>query len=188
MEANKEVVKWKNGSIELSYPMLTRSNYTAWALKMKVFLKAQGVWCAIEQKDTKTPVDDKTDKVALAMIYQGIPEETLLSLAEKETAKDAWEAIKTLYQGADRAKQAKIQSLKSEFEAMSMKEDESIDEFHMKMNGVITNIRALGETMSESYTVKKLLRAVPSKFLQITSAIEQFGDLENMTMEEAVGS
>ncbi|XP_074355854.1 uncharacterized protein LOC141695493 [Apium graveolens] len=139
--------------------MLDRSNYTAWALKMKVFIKAQGVWNAIEPKDPKTVVDDNTDKVALAMIYQGISEEILLSLADKDTAKEAWEAIKTLCQGAERVKAAKIQTLKSEFEAMTMKDDETIDDFHMKMNGIVTNIRALGEKMDESYTVKKFLRA-----------------------------
>lgn len=36
--------------------------------------------------------------------------------------------------------------------------------------------------------VKKILRAVPPKFLQIASMIEQFGDLEKMTVEETVGS
>lgn len=122
------------------------------------------------------------------MIYQGIPEGMLLSIADKETTKGAWDAIKILCQGADKVKNARIQTLKSEFEAMTMKEDETIDDFHMKMNGIVTNIRALGEEMDESYTVKKLLRAVPSKFLQTTSTIEQFGDLNTMTMEEAVGS
>ncbi|KAK1381863.1 hypothetical protein POM88_019598 [Heracleum sosnowskyi] len=56
------------------------------------------------------------------------------------------------------------------------------------MNGLVSNIRALGETMDDSYVVKKLLRAVPSKFLQITSTIEQFGNLDTMTVEETVGS
>lgn len=187
METNT-VKNVKSGSIGLSYPMLERSNYTAWAIKMKVFIKAQGAWNAIEPKDPKVAVDDKTDQVALAMIYQGIPEGMLLSLADKETAKEAWDAIKTLCQGADKVKNARIQTLKSEFEALTMGEDETIDDFHMKMNGIVSNIRALGEKMDESYTVKKLLRAVPSKFLQITSTIEQFGDLNTMTMEEAVAS
>lgn len=46
----------------------------------------------------------------------------------------------------------------------------------------------MGETVEESYVVKKLLRSVTPKFLQITSTIEQFGDLEVMSVEEAVGS
>lgn len=172
----------------MSYPMLSRSNYTAWSLKLKVFIKAQGAWNAIERKDPKTAVDDKLDKIALAMIYHEIPEKMLLSLADKETAKDAWEAIKTLCQGADRVKKAKIQTLKTEFEALTMKKDEMIYDFHMKMNGIVMNIRAIHEEISESYTVKKLLRAVLAKVLQITSTMEQFSDLKMMTMEEAVTS
>ncbi|XP_074331941.1 uncharacterized protein LOC141668820 [Apium graveolens] len=69
-----------------------------------------------------------------------------------------------------------------------MNETEQIEDFQMRMIGLVTNIRALGEMMDESYVVKKLLRAVPTRFLQITSTLEQFGDLENMSVEEAVGA
>ncbi|XP_074360285.1 RNA pseudouridine synthase 5-like [Apium graveolens] len=84
-----ETNKLKEGAIGLNYPMLARSNYTAWALKMKVFMKAQGVWNAVEKKEKGGVVDDRQDKIALATIYQGIPEDVLLSLADKETAKEA---------------------------------------------------------------------------------------------------
>ncbi|GJY00017.1 hypothetical protein Tco_0357035 [Tanacetum coccineum] len=111
----------KEGQITLHYPMLSRSNYAAWAIKMKI------------------------DKMALAAIYQRIPEDMLLSLAKKETAKETWTTLKTI------------------------------------------NIRALGDKIEETYVVKKLLRAVASKFLQIASTIEQFGDLDHMSVEEVVG-
>lgn len=172
----------------LSYPMLTKSNYTAWALKMRVFMQAHGVWEAIEPTDPKATIDERTDKIALAMIYQGIPEESLLSIADKKKAKDAWEAIKTLCQGADRVKKARIQTLKTEFESLQMKDNDQLDDFCMRLNGLVTNIRALGEEINESYVVKKLLRAVPTKFLQIASTLEQFGNMETMTVEEIVGS
>lgn len=111
----------------------------------------------------------------------------LLSIAEKKCAKDAWDAIKTICLGADRVKKAKVQTLKVDFESLSMKETEKLDDFCMKLYGIVTNIRALGETMEETYVVKKLLHAVPSKYLQIASTIEQFGNLEEMTVEEIVG-
>lgn len=183
-----DVGKSKGGNMGLSYPMLTKTNYTTWSLKIKVLMQAHGVWEAIESSDPKVAVDDRTDKVALAMIYQSIPEEILLSLAEKTKAKDAWVAIKTMSQGADRLKAAKVQTLKSEFESLCMKESESLDDFSVKLTGLVTNIRALGEDMKEAYVVKKLLRAVPTKFIQIVSTMEQFGDLEKMTVEEAIGS
>lgn len=100
------------------------------------------------------------------MMYQGLPEDMLLSVVEKETAKEIWEAIKTLCQGSNQVKAAQIQILKSEFEATNMKKSEQIDDFYMKMNGLVTNIRALGEDLGESYVVKKFLKVVPSKFLQ----------------------
>nr|GEZ78439.1 hypothetical protein [Tanacetum cinerariifolium] len=152
----------KDNLISLHYPMLTRSNYAAWAIKMR-------------------------DKLALAAIYQGIPEDLLLSLAEKQTAKDAWETLKTMFMGAERVKTAKVQTLKAEFETLSMKDTEIIDDFGMKVNNIVSNIPALGEKVEEAYVVKKLLRAVSSKFLQIASTIEQFADLDNMTVEEVIG-
>ncbi|KAL8120299.1 hypothetical protein AgCh_017457 [Apium graveolens] len=126
--------------------------------------------------------------MALDVIYQVIPEDILLSITDKETTKEAWDAVKVLCQGAELVKKARVQILKSDFEAMSMKEGESLDDFCLKLSGLVTNIRVLGDEMAESYVVNKVLRAMPTRFLQITSAIEQFGDLETMSVEELVGS
>ena len=186
--ATMETNKPKESSFGLSFPMLTKANYTVWALKMKVFMQAHGVWEAIESKDDKAVVEDKVDKRALAVIYQGIPEETLLTISEKKTSKEAWEAVKIMNLGADKVQKARAQTLKGEFEALSMKETNQIDDFYIKLNGLVTSIRALGEKMEEAYVVKKLLRAVPSKFLQIASAIEQFGDIETTSVEEVISS
>ncbi|GKA84219.1 zinc finger, CCHC-type containing protein [Tanacetum coccineum] len=120
-------------------------------------------------------------------IYQGILEDLLLSLSEKKSAKEAWEALKTMFMGADRVKTARIQTLKAEFESLNMKETEGVDEFAVKVSNIVSTMRALGDTVEESYVVKKLLRAVPSKFLQIASTLEQFGDLDTMTVEEVIG-
>lgn len=168
--------------------MLTKTNYTTWALKMKVFMQAHGVWEAVEQKDQKVTIEDRTDKIAMAAIYQAIPEDTLLSVTEKKTAKEAWDAIKTMCLGADKVKKAKAQTLRAELESMTMKETEQLDDFCARLSGVVTNIRALGEVVKETYVVKKMMRAVPTKFLQIASAIEQFGNLDTMSVEEIVGS
>lgn len=147
-------------------------------------MQAYGVWDVVELKDPKATIEEKTDKKALAIIYQGIPDDILLALEEKKSSKEAWTTIKIISQGADKVKQAKAQTLK----ALKMKDSEHIDDFCMRLNGLVTNIRSLGETIGEAYIVKKLLRAVPTRFLQIASAIEQFGNLETMSVEEVTGS
>ncbi|XP_074326852.1 uncharacterized protein LOC141664798 [Apium graveolens] len=93
-----------------------------------------------------------------------------------------------MFLGADKVKAARAQTLKSEFEALCMKDNEPLDEFYLKLNSLVTNIRVLGEKVEEVYVVKYLFRAIPSKFLQIASVIEQFGNLEEMLVEEVVGS
>ncbi|XP_074374550.1 uncharacterized protein LOC141714932 [Apium graveolens] len=183
-----ETSRGKEGAFGLSYPMFTKTNYATWSVKMKVFMQTHGVWEAIDPKDPESALEEKVDKHALFMIYQGIPDDTLLMIAEKKTAKEAWGAIKTLSLGADKEKEAKAQTLKSEFESLRMKDSEKLDDLCMRLNGLVTNIRALGKTMAEEYVVKKLIRAIPTKFLQITSAIEQFGNLKTMSVEEVMGS
>ena len=79
--------------VSLRYPMLTKSNYLAWSIKMKVSMRAQGVWHAVEPKDPKVPIEEKKDQMALAAIYQGIPENMLFLVSEKETTKETWEAL-----------------------------------------------------------------------------------------------
>jgi hypothetical protein len=57
----------------------------------------------------------------------------------------------------------------------------------MRMKTITNEIRLLGEKFKEANAVRKFLQAVPSRFLEIASTIEQFGDLKTMTMEEVNG-
>nr|GFA64303.1 hypothetical protein [Tanacetum cinerariifolium] len=115
---------------------------------------------------------------------KAIPEDVLLMLADKDTAKEAWETLPTMHMGAERVKEAKVQTLRSDFEVIRMKDSESVDEFAMRLNTIVTGIRSLGDTIEEITVVKKFLRAVSIRFMQIVMSIEQFGDLKNMTVEE----
>ncbi|KAL8113050.1 hypothetical protein AgCh_020395 [Apium graveolens] len=52
-------------------------------------------------------------------------------------------------QGADRVKKTRVQTLKAEFESLRMDDNEQLDEFYMKLNGLVSTIRALGEEAHE---------------------------------------
>lgn len=133
----------KEASVTLHYPMLTSTNYSTWAIKMEALMDAQGVWDAIEPSDG-VAVDSKLDKMARACIFKAIPEDVLLQIAKKKkTAKELWESLKTRYLGVDKVQKARVQTLKSEFEALSMKDSESIDEFAGKLSGLAGKFSAL---------------------------------------------
>lgn len=87
--------------------MPTKTNYAVWNLKMKVFMQTQRGWDDVESKGPQVVIDEKKDNTAMASIYQGIPEDMLLSLAEKETSKEVWDTIKIMCMGAYIVKTAK---------------------------------------------------------------------------------
>ncbi|KAI3498732.1 hypothetical protein L1887_09191 [Cichorium endivia] len=175
-----------NGGVPFQCPMLSPTNYTTWAIKMEAIMDAQGVWESIEPA-TGVAVDEKKSKKARAFIFQALPDDVILQVAQKKTAKEVWDSLKTRYLGADRVQKARLQTLKSEFDSLRMKEGESVDEFAGKLSGISTSYISLGSKLDDAVLVRKLLDAVPDKFLQLVASMEQYSDIDQMPFEEAIG-
>ncbi|KAD5803013.1 hypothetical protein E3N88_14373 [Mikania micrantha] len=170
----------------LQCPKLTSTNYTSWSIMVESILQAYGLWEAID-RITGGAVDAKKNLHARAFVFQTLPEDVLLQLAKHKHAKDVWEALRVRYLGADRVQKARIKTLRSELEMLKMKESETIDEFSGKLSGIVTKIKSLGSNLEDEVVVRKLLNSVPKKFLQIVASIEQYSEIEHMSLEEAVG-
>ncbi|XP_013673593.2 uncharacterized protein LOC106377926 [Brassica napus] len=169
-------------------PMLTSTNYTVWAIRMKNILRVHKVWSIIE---TATEDDDKSDDkndMATALLFQAIPEALVLQVGELDTVKKVWDAIKTRYVGAERVREARLQTLMSEFDRLKMKETEKIDDFAGKLSEISSKSSALGEEIEESKLVKKFLKSLPRKrYIHIVASLEQVLDLKNTAFEDIVG-
>lgn len=176
--------KASGGGVTIQYPMLDGDNYGVWAAKMKIFMRARGVWAAVEGEGA---VEETKDQEAFAIIAQGVSDAVFMSISEKETAKEAWQALKEMHAGDDRVKKARVQALRREFERMSMKASEGVGEFALKLTSLVNEMRALGSKMEDIAVVEKLLRAVPDKFLPIVGTIEQWGDVTKMSVMEVIG-
>nr|GEU90496.1 zinc finger, CCHC-type [Tanacetum cinerariifolium] len=153
---------------------------------MQIILEANGLWEMIEPKE-KTQADNKKDKTAVAFLYQALPEEQLLQITKHKTAKSIWDALKARHIGEERVQQARLQTLKSEFELLHIKVDETIDTFTTKQTTLVNKAASLGHTMEYETLVRKLLNVVPDRYMQIVASIEQYSDLDEMTLEEAIG-
>nr|GEV55676.1 ribonuclease H-like domain, reverse transcriptase, RNA-dependent DNA polymerase [Tanacetum cinerariifolium] len=167
-------------------PMLKPSNYSLWAIRMQIILEANGLWEMIEPLET-TQADNKKHKTAIAFLYQALPEDQLLQITKHKTAKAIWNALKTRHIGKGRIQQERLQTLKSNFEMLHMKKDETIDTFTGKTTTLVNKAASLRHTIEDRTLVRKLLNAVPDRYLQIVASIEQYFDLSEMTMEEAIG-
>jgi transposase InsO family protein len=168
------------------YPTLTRTNYQDWALVMRVNMQAQGLWGAVEPEGDDL-VDYRQDRQALAAILRAVPAEMLATLAVKETAQEAWEAIKTRRIGVQRVREANAQQLRREFGDILFKDGETVDDFSMRIGGLANNLRTLGDNITEAEVVQKLLQVVPEHLQQIAISIETLLDVNELSLEEVTG-
>ena len=171
-------------SSAVKFPMLTTTNYTVWAMRMKIALKVNKVWEAIDPGD-KT--EEKND-LAIALILQSIPEALTLQIGDLDAAKAVWDAIKARHVGAERVREARLQTLMAEFDRIKMREDDTIDMFVGKLAEITSKSASLGEIIEEPKLVKKFLKSLPRRrYIHIVASLEQVLDLNSTSFEDIVG-
>ncbi|KNA02920.1 hypothetical protein SOVF_214050, partial [Spinacia oleracea] len=149
-----------------------------------VALKVHKVW---ETIDPGTKDDDKNN-MAIALLFQSIPEALILQVGDLDTSKGVWDAIKARHVGADRVKEARLQTLMAEFDRLKMKETDKIDDFVGKISELSSKSVALGQTIEEPKLVKKFLKSLPRKrYIHIVASLEQVLDLNTTSFEDIVG-
>jgi hypothetical protein len=58
-----------------------------------------------------------------------------VGLAVKVSAKEAWEAIQSIWVGIDKVKEANVEKLRCEFDDISFKSGECVEEFAQRIQG-----------------------------------------------------
>nr|XP_043625907.1 uncharacterized protein LOC122597373 [Erigeron canadensis] len=176
----------RDQNIALQCPKLTETNYTTWAIMMETIMKAYGIWETIVAKEGETTSENK-ENTSKAMIFQTLPQDVLMQVAQYSTSKEVWDSIEVEYLRADLVQKAQLQTLRSELETLRMKVNENVSDFGGKLSSIKAKFKGLGETLEDKTLVRKLLNSAPKKFLPIVMSIEQCQDLDKMTFEDAVG-
>jgi hypothetical protein len=176
------------------YPQLTSTNYTSWSIRVQAIMEHQGVWEVVEPSGETSGQDAAAvttakakDQNAKAHLLQCFPDDLLMQVATKKTRKEVWESLKARFIGEERVKEACLQTLKSEFDALRMKEDESIDSYAGKLTSMSVRYANLGGSLDDVALVKKILDTVPERFINVVARTEQFFDLKKIAFDEVVG-
>ena len=88
----------------------------------------------------------------------------------------------------EESEDTKLQMLTIQFEELKISEDESFDSFYSKLNEVVVSKFNLGEKTEDSKIVKKILRSLPESFHAKVIAIEESKDLDDIKVQELIGS
>ena len=157
------------------------------------------VWDAVEVGWTRPEAAKSTwDKAAhaasnanskaLNAIFFGVPLDEFHRISHITVAKEAWQILETMYEGTKKVKDTKLQMLATQFEELKMSEDESFDSFYSKLNEVVIGKFNLGEKTEDSKIVRKILRSLPETFRAKVTAIEESKDLDDIKVQELIGS
>ena len=90
--------------------------------------------------------------------------------------------------GIDHLAQSRTQGMRREFENYSMKKNNKVSEFTEKFSRMVFELRQLEERVDDKEAVKKLFRSMLPRYDSLTLSVEQFGDLDTMSLVEAIRS
>ena len=153
-------------------------------MKMKIALKVNKVWEAINPGNKH----EEKNNMAIALIFQSIPEALTLQVGDLDTAKAVWDAIKARHVGAERVREARLQTFMADFDRLKMKEADTIDDFVGKLAKISSKSASLGEIIEEPKLVKKFLKNLPrKKYIHMVASLEQVLDLNMTSFEDIVG-
>jgi hypothetical protein len=77
--------------------------------------------------------------------------------------------------------------LRSQFDRAMFREGEFVEDFALRLNGMVATLATLGEVVEEHKVVEKILRRVPPRLKQITLTISTLLDVESLTVMNLMG-
>ena len=177
------------------------SNYAFWKVSMRALLCSidDNVWDAVKIGWSRLEAAKSTwDKAAFAtananskalnVIFYGVSPDEFHRISYVTIAKEVWQILKTTYEGTKKVKDTKLQMLTTCFEELKMSEDESFYSFYGKLNEVVIRKFNLGEKTEDSKIVRKILRSLLESFRAKVTAIEESKDLDEIKIQELIGS
>ena len=151
---------------------------------MRLYLEGLELWNAIESEH----VAKKKDPQVMSILFNMISNEVTRELDVEKTAKQTWITLKVKSRGVTWIHEAPIQSLKREYENLSMDDDDLFLDYFGKLSCVVNELRSFKEVITDAKVAANLLCSISGMFNAITTSIEQFQDLETITIEEVIGS
>ena len=87
-----------------------------------------------------------------------------------------------------RQKKIRLQALRGDFEKLSKESNETVSDYFTKVISVVHQMRKNGENSDDVRVMEKISRSLDSKFDHVVIAIEESKNLEDLTVEELMGS
>ena len=149
----------------------SNKNYNQWSIQMKVLYQSQELWDIVEsgvaeltdvanltpQQLQELKETRKKDKKALFFIYQAVDEVIFERISTVTSAKEAWDTLHFSYKGNDKVKMMRLQSLRSEFDTLKIKDSESIKNYFNRVISIVNQLKVNDENIENQRIVEKII-------------------------------
>lgn len=189
-----------NGSLPANLPILVGKNYDNWCIQVRVLFRFQDVLGivkkgvptleanATDQQKQAHRKNIKRDGKALFLLHQGVDAVNFEKISSLDSAKEAWDALENAYAGVDKVKKVRLQTLRRQYELLSMEDQESAAAYFTRIRTLVNLMKTCGEKITDQLLVEKVLRTLTPRFDHIVVAIEESKDLEALKLDESQSS
>ena len=125
---------------------------------------------------------------ALNVLFNAITNKEFKKISSTKIAKETWTILQTTYAGTKAIKDLKLQRLTTSFKEIKMEEDESFDEFYVKLKDIVNSAFNLEEIILKSKIVRKVLRSLLKRFHAKISTIKELKDIDKIPLAKLVGN
>jgi hypothetical protein len=179
-------------------PLFNGTNFFFWKVRMRNYIMDLGadVWDVVETVYVKLVVlANKDDKIefsfnakAMNSILSGLAEADFVKVMHCDSTKVMWDKLISSYEGDEKVKDTKLHTHRLKFEQLKMDEDETISKYFLHIEEIVNTMKGLGETITDSFLIHKILRSLPDIFNSKVSAIEEIADLKTLTLDQLLGT
>ncbi|XP_031265038.1 uncharacterized protein LOC116123410 [Pistacia vera] len=177
-------------------------HYHIWAVKMKAFLRGQGLWQYVEENRQPPSLgqnptlnqlrmhEEETAKAprALSHIHAAVTDLVFTRIMAYENPKEAWDKLREEYMGSTTTRNMQILNLRREFEMQRMQETEKVKDYVDRLMNVVNKIRLMGVELADRRVAEKVLVSLPERFEAKISSLEDSKDITQITLIELVHS
>ncbi|GKG03152.1 hypothetical protein Tco_0310788, partial [Tanacetum coccineum] len=138
----------------------------------------------IPPKTTEQKLARKNELKAKSTLLLAIPDEHLLNFHGIKDANTLWEAIKARFRGNKESKKMQKIILKQQYENFTASRSEGLDKTYGRFQKLINQLEIHGEVISQEDANLKLLRSLPSAWINISLIMRNKVNLDELSIDD----
>ena len=162
--------------------------WSCWKFQVKIILKANDLWDIVSGAtqeemteamfDTELKRHSRNDSKAQKIIVISMGHEPMLHIVNCKYACDMWEKLESVY---EQKSKTSIHLLQQRFYSFSKEPEDSMALHISNLEKIVQQLKDLGESVSDSMVITKILMTLPSNYNHFYSAWEST-HVENQTL------